>query len=200
MLITEHRFQLTFGHETVAISIEARQFPKLPSKLIFAQSVLKDIQLFSKAYGIVCINKRLTYITNEILTSKHDGVYERYTYDLHLPKRLAHCKLFTQRCSEHPSWGDFTCGALYCTKQSYRVLKEPQCHCKLFVKDGPTILKSQCVIKLSEFTRVGTLILATIYLQLIQNRYRFRNFTVLQCSHQHCVQTVDSDVEVVRHL
>ena len=39
-------------------------------------------------------------------------------------------------------------------------------------------------------TRVGTLIVATIYLQLIQNRYMFRSFTVLQCSHQHCVQPV----------
>jgi len=49
-------------------------------------------------------------------------------------------------------------------------------------------------------TRVGTLIVATIYLQLIQNRYMFRSFTVLQCSHQHCVQPVASDVEVVGHL
>jgi len=36
-------------------------------------------------------------------------------------------------------------------------------------------------------TRVGTLIVATIYLQLIQNRYMFRSSTVLHCSHQHCV-------------
>ena len=43
--------------------------------------------------------------------------------------------------------------------------------------------------------RVGT-----IYLQLIQNRYMFRSFTVLQCSHQHCVQPVASDVEVVGYL
>ena len=49
-------------------------------------------------------------------------------------------------------------------------------------------------------TRVGTLIVATIYLQLIQNRYMFRNFTVLQYSHQHCVQPVASDVEVVGYL
>jgi len=48
--------------------------------------------------------------------------------------------------------------------------------------------------------RVGTLIVATIYLQLIQNRYRFQSFTVLQCSHQHCVQPVASDVEVVGYL
>ena len=49
-------------------------------------------------------------------------------------------------------------------------------------------------------TRVGTLIVATIYLQLIQNRYMFRSFIVLQCSHQHCVQPVASDVEVVGYL
>ena len=51
-----------------------------------------------------------------------------------------------------------------------------------------------------ENTRVGTLIAATIYLQLIQNRYMFRSFTALQCSHQHCVQPVASDVEVVEYL
>ena len=48
--------------------------------------------------------------------------------------------------------------------------------------------------------RVGTLIVATIYLQLIQNRYMFRSFTVLQCTHQHCAQPVASDMEVVGHL
>jgi len=51
-----------------------------------------------------------------------------------------------------------------------------------------------------QHTRVGTLIVATIYLQLIQNRYNFRSFTVLQCSHQHCVQPVASDVGVVGYL
>ena len=50
------------------------------------------------------------------------------------------------------------------------------------------------------FTRVGTLIVATIYLQLIQNRYMFRSFTDLQCSHRHCLQPVASDVEVVGYL
>jgi len=49
-------------------------------------------------------------------------------------------------------------------------------------------------------TRVGTLIVATNFLQLIQNRYMFRSFTVLQCSHQHCVQPVACDVEVVGYL
>ena len=50
------------------------------------------------------------------------------------------------------------------------------------------------------YTRVGTLIVATIYLQLIQNRYMFRSFIFLQCSHQHCLQPVASDVEVVGYL
>jgi len=50
------------------------------------------------------------------------------------------------------------------------------------------------------YTRVGTLIVANIYLQLIPNRYMFRSFTVLQCSHQHCVQPVVRDVEVVGYL
>ena len=52
----------------------------------------------------------------------------------------------------------------------------------------------------SHITRVGTLIVATIYLQLIQNRYVFRSFTVLHCSHQYCIQPVASDVEVVGYL
>ena len=56
---------------------------------------------------------------------------------------------------------------------------------------------SDCVIIT---TRVGTLIVATIYLQLIQYRYIIRSFTVLHCSHQHCVQSVASDVEVVGYL
>jgi len=52
----------------------------------------------------------------------------------------------------------------------------------------------------AHFTRVETLIVATIYLQMVQNRYMFRSFTVLQCSHQHCVQPVASDVEVVEYI
>jgi hypothetical protein len=98
-VVTEHRFQLTFVGETVTISIEARQFPKLSSELIVTQSVLNKIHLSSLAYGIVCINKRVTYITNEVLTSKHECVFERYTYNLDLTKKLAGCTLYKQYCS-----------------------------------------------------------------------------------------------------
>ena len=61
-----------------------------------------------------------------------------------------------------------------------------------------SVVKKSAIIW--NYTRVGTLIVATIYLQLIQNRYVFRNFTVRHCSHQHCVQPVASDVEVVGYL
>ena len=66
------------------------------------------------------------------------------------------------------------------------------------VKFSGVLLSSRCI--LLQHTRVGTLIVATIYLQLIQNTYMFRSFTFLQCSHQHCVQPVASDVEVVGYL
>jgi len=64
--------------------------------------------------------------------------------------------------------------------------------------DGPKQRPKHVVLVVN--MRVGTLIVATIYLQLIQNRYMFRRFAVLQCSHQHCVQPVASDVEVVGYL
>ena len=71
----------------------------------------------------------------------------------------------------------------------------------IFIVAADIILqKTHSCATLNIFTRVGTLIVATIYLQLIQNRYMFRSFTVLQCSHQHCVQPVASDVEVVGYL
>ena len=62
------------------------------------------------------------------------------------------------------------------------------------------ILNKHTTLNIIRYTKVGTLIVATIYLKLIQNRYMFRSFTVLQCSHQHCVQPVASDVEVVGYL
>ena len=42
IVVTEHRFQLTFGGERVTVIIEAQQLQRLPSELIFAQCVLKQ--------------------------------------------------------------------------------------------------------------------------------------------------------------
>jgi len=119
---------------------------------IVSEFVLKEMRLSSLAYGIVYINKSVTQITNEVLTSKHECRFNLPEIDLHLPKRLGNCKLFTESCSEHPSWGDYTCDALFYTKQSHRLFGEPQCHCKLCVKDGSASLKSLYVNKICEFT------------------------------------------------
>ena len=97
-LLTEHHFrlvkansfQLSSGCDTVAISFEARLIHgQLPSELIFAQSVLKRMRLSSLAYGVVCINKRLTYITNDVLTSRHECRFDVFDLDLYRPRRLA---------------------------------------------------------------------------------------------------------------
>jgi len=101
----------------------------LPSELIFVQSVLKKIQLSSLSYGIVYINKR--DITNEVLTSKPDCVFERYTYDSDLPKKLAGCTLYTQYCSMYRK-KTYPFYILYCTK-NLTLFREPQCHWKLCV-------------------------------------------------------------------
>ena len=141
---TENHFKLSSSNEKIALSFEARHSPKLPSELLYAQIVLKGMRLSSLPYGIFCINKRVTYITNEVLTSMHDGVLDLFDIDLQLPKRLANSKLFTQSCSEHHLY-DYNPGAsVYCTKQPHCVLYEPQCLCKLCVKGGPASLKSLC--------------------------------------------------------
>ena len=49
-------FQISYQGESVFIQFEARLFPKLPSELMFAQSVLKKLQLVCLAYGIVTVN------------------------------------------------------------------------------------------------------------------------------------------------
>jgi len=51
----------------------------------------------------------------------------------------------------------------------------------VYEKSTRLTLERTSVILTDTTTRVGTLIVATIYLQLIQNRYMFRSFTVLQC-------------------
>jgi hypothetical protein len=66
-LLARKSFLLTSSCDTVLLTFEARLIRgHLPSGLIFAQSVLRKMRLSSLAYGIVCLNKRLTYITNDV--------------------------------------------------------------------------------------------------------------------------------------
>ena len=85
------------------------------------------------------------------------------------------------------------------TEQSRLVVHQCRSSSVLSLRSAlPVLCQCACVSYFS--TRVETLIVTTIYLQLIQNRYMFRSFTGLHCSHQHCVQPVASDVEVVGYL
>ena len=119
-------FYLFSGDDKIALSFTTRQFSNLPSELTFAQSVLKNMRLSSLVYGIVSINKRVTYITNQVLTSKHNCVFELFDINLNLPKRLANCTSFTQSCSKHPLHNYFLTVTLYCTKKTHRTFKQPQ--------------------------------------------------------------------------
>jgi hypothetical protein len=142
---TRNYFQLSYGGETIYISFEARI---VHEKLLSAHSVLSKICLSSLAYGIVCVNNRVTYITNEVLTSKHNCVSDLLAYNLHAPKQLANCKLYTNYCSAHP-YKKFPSGTLFCSKKSHRMFRNAQCRCKLCVKTRPASLKPLCVNKLS---------------------------------------------------
>jgi len=153
---TGNYFQLSSGRETICIKFEARiVHEKLPSALVFAHSVLSKMRLSSLAYGIVCVNNCVTYITKEVLTSKHDCMSDLFAYNLHEPKQLANCKMYTNYCSAHPC-KKIPSRTLFCSKKSHRLYWDPQCLCKLCVKTGPASLKSQCVNKLWHLFNVWT--------------------------------------------
>ena len=123
---TGNYFLLSSGTETIVISFEVRiTHGKLLSELTFAYSVLNKIYLSS---------------------------LDLIAYNLHAPNRLGNCKLYTRYCSAHP-YKRFPSVTLFCTKKSHRIYWNTRCHCKLYVKTGPSNLTSQCVNKLREFTQ-----------------------------------------------
>jgi hypothetical protein len=104
------------------------------------------MRLSSLAYGIVCLNKRLTYITNHVLTPIHECKFDVFALDLHKPKRLADCGLYSGFCSRHPPNKDlFRNKILLSSKRSHNLYWKNKCLCKLCVKTGPASLKSLCV-------------------------------------------------------
>jgi hypothetical protein len=149
MLRTDNYFVLTSGKEEVIMEFHSRFFGgKLPSELIFTQSVLKNIMLSSMAYGVVCINKRLTYIANDTLTSRHECVFHTCAFDLNVPRRLANFKEDISFCNKNRPIDIFPAEVLFCTKRSHNRSKNNQCQYTLCVKTGPASLKSLCVNKL----------------------------------------------------
>jgi len=131
--------------------VEERLLPKLPSELIFAQSVLRKIQLSCLTFGIVTVKGRVAFITNEVKSSMHDWVHDVYFCDYDSPTVLADCKVYTRYCPLHP---DNTCPyhILYSSRKSFRVSACTKCHCRLCVESRPASLKALCVNKLHEIT------------------------------------------------
>jgi hypothetical protein len=110
----EGYFKLSSSEETVVVTLETRIMDrKLPSGQTFLNAVLNKIRLSSLAYGILSVHNHVTYITNEVPTSRHDCVLERYICDLYMPKRLLNCKLYTKYCSAHPYKKSFLHIVLY---------------------------------------------------------------------------------------
>ena len=63
------------------------------------------MRLSSLAYGV---SKRLTYITNDVLTSRHECKFDVSALDLDRPRPLANCKLYSGFCSKYlPKKGAF---------------------------------------------------------------------------------------------
>ena len=116
---------------------------------MFAQSVLKNVQLGCLVYGIITIKGRVTSITNEVLSSRHNCVIEVYFCDYESPVRLANCTAYIRHCPLHTDYSCFK-QVLHFTKNPSLMSKYTKCRCKLCVKDKPPNLKSLCVNKLYE--------------------------------------------------
>jgi len=129
------------------IIVWSKTVSKIAIRMKICAKCAKKNAFIPASVAIVCIDKRVTSIANEVLTSSHDCVFHLFDIDLQLPKRLANSKLFTRSCSEHPFCDSIPVDTVYCTKQNHCVFKQPQFPCKLCVKDGPASLKSICVNK-----------------------------------------------------
>jgi len=89
------------SREEILITFQTRIFPELPSELMFAQSVLKNIQLGCLVYGITTIKGHVTCITNEVLSLKQSCVFEVYFCDYESPVELANCTAYIRYCPLH---------------------------------------------------------------------------------------------------
>ena len=162
VMCEKDHFTLSYGEETVLLKFETRIMNgKLPSVITYAHDMLRSLVLCSIAYAIVCNNERIKYITSEVLTSKHDGLYcqrttyckwfksvyyEDYNYLNRIPKRLAGCKYLNSKNSlKHHYMNELYWHKLFCTKKFHRRCRLQECDCKLCVKVGTASLKSQCI-------------------------------------------------------
>jgi hypothetical protein len=113
-LYGEKTFELTFGCGTVKIYFhESPIRGQAPPSLVFAQNALSEMHISSLAYGIVCIKDRIAYVTNEVLTSKHECIFDDWATNLDIPRQLANCRLYGTLCSICPPESIFSYGVFF---------------------------------------------------------------------------------------
>jgi hypothetical protein len=101
---TGNNFLISYHSEIIYISFETRIVHiEFPSTLSFAYNVLTKMRISSLAYGIVSFNKRVTFITSEVPTSRHDCVSNLFAYNLHAPMQVAVCKVYNRYCNRRPT-------------------------------------------------------------------------------------------------
>jgi hypothetical protein len=76
---------------------------ELPSTLTLVYNILTKMRIASLACGIVSVNSRVTFITSEVLTARHDCMSNIFAYNLLAPMQLAGCKVYNSDCTRRPS-------------------------------------------------------------------------------------------------
>jgi len=102
------------------------------------------MRLSSLAYSILLIKNRVTCITNEVLTSKHDCVFDLFAYELHFPQQLANSKLFAQSCSKPLHMTIILEAPCIVVNDLIVCLNNPSAHVNYVLCVGSVSLKSLC--------------------------------------------------------
>jgi hypothetical protein len=72
-------FMLLSNGETVILKFDIRILEgKLPFVLTFTYDLIRNSHLSTLAFAIVCVNNRITCVTDEVLASKYDCMYKEY--------------------------------------------------------------------------------------------------------------------------
>jgi hypothetical protein len=94
---TGNNLLISYDNEIIFISFETRiVHTELPSIITLAYNVLTKMRISSLAYGIVFFDGCVTFITSEVLTSRHVCVSNIFAYKLQATMQLAGCKVIVK--------------------------------------------------------------------------------------------------------
>jgi hypothetical protein len=141
---------------------------ELPSTLTLAYNALTKMRISSLAHGIVFVNGRVTFITSEVLSSRHDCMSNIFAYNLRAPMQLAGCKFYNRYFNRRLT-KRLTSGTLSLSRNhiAYTGTVHVLVNC---VKRGPSSLKSLCVCKLRNW-RSERIVYVTLQLEIKKYNY-----------------------------